>query len=203
MAEKKKRAKKYPPLILATFQPDSEGVSDWVDVETLKERGFSWSNNGNTRYESPWNDEIYLWEFKRKDDKPKGAIIAMRTVGFNTSIQVKSTIRSDISKKIKESGICNFSLLPVSKKNMEVDHRFGYKDHSKYARINNPAKQKLEDFQLLHRSQNVQKRQMCIECIDSGIRPSHPHKSFVEGTEQLDDEVVCDGCYLAQPERYR
>ena len=203
MAEKRQRASKYSALIESTFKPNADGVSDWVEVTTLIELGFPWTKNGNTRYGALWNDKTYEWAFKRKTDSEKSEILAVRTNGFRSSPLVNSAIRADIITTLKNSGVCNFSLLPVPIEAREVDHRFGYKDHPKYARINDPAKQKLEDFQLLHRSQNVQKRQMCIECIDSGIRPSHPHKPFVEGTAQLDHSIVCDGCYLAQPERYR
>lgn len=197
------RISRYENLISATFKPNQEGVSEWVTVDVLISKGFKWTKNGNVRRGVPFGDKKYQWEFKRKTESKTSEILALRTVGFNTSNRVSSAIRSDILSKLREKGICNFSLLPVPIQDREVDHRFGYKEHPKYLSINELSNQKIEHFQLLHHAQNVQKRQMCKVCIDTKIRPPHPEKGFVIGDSKLDDRHVCHGCYLAQPELYR
>lgn len=197
------RISSYEALIAETFEPDQNGISKWVKVETLIAKGFKWTKNGNIRRGRPAWDKKYIWKFQRKSESEKSEILALRTDGFNTEDGVSSSIRKDIMDQLRNSGICNFSLLPVPVKDREVDHRFGFKEHPKYAHINVIAKQKISDFQLLHHAQNVQKRQMCVECVASRKRPSHPEKEFAIGNQELNDVIVCDGCYLAQPELYR
>jgi len=197
------RVSRYEALIIETFEPDIHGVSSWVKVETIIAKGFKWTKNGNIRRGRPTWDKKYKWMFQRKTENEKSEILALRTNGFNTEDQINSAIRKDIMDALRKSEICNFSLLPIPKKDREVDHRFGYKEHPKYAHINILANQKISDFQLLHHAQNVQKRQMCVECVETRKRPSHPEKVFAIGGQDLDDVNVCDGCYLAQPELYR
>ena len=194
---------KYQSLIEEHFEPDSTGISKWIEVIHLEKLGFKWTKNGNTRRGAPWGDHIYKWDFKRRNDSPKGEILALRTSGFSARNRVNSSIRGDIMEIVKNQRFCNFSLLPIPNHDKEVDHRYGFKEHPKYSRISDLTHQRVEDFQLLHHAQNVQKRQMCIECVESGLRPRHPLRDFVEGDETLDEITVCNGCFLAEPERYR
>ena len=143
---------KYDELIKSIFNPDSKGISEWVEVINLEGLGFKWTKNGNIRRGAPWEDKSYEWEYRRRSESSKSEILALRTIGFSERNSVSSTIRKDIQEQIKRSKFCNFSLLPVPIKDKEVDHRFGYKEHSKYADINNQAKQKISHFQLLHLS---------------------------------------------------
>ena len=65
-------------------------------------------------------------------------------------------------------------------------------------------KQSIDDFQLIHQSHNLEKREMCKKCKSTKNRPKHPEgKDFVQGDENLEDINVCHGCFLAEPERYR
>ena len=203
MTDSRGKKSKYEEMILQHFSPDDRGVSKWLKTSDLIEIGFKWTKNGNTRRGSPWGDRIYKWEFSRKNGLAKGEILALRTCGFRSDNLVVGSIRSDIFEEIRSHPFCNLSLLPVPIQDREVDHRWGYKENPKYLYLNELNRQSIEDFQLLHHAQNVQKREMCIKCIDSRIRPRHPFRDFVEGSERLDDDVVCHGCFLAQPERYR
>jgi RNase P subunit RPR2 len=99
---------------------------------------------------------------------------------------------------------CNISLLPINNSSdREIDHRYGHKNHPDYIKMYENLNQKPKDFQLIHRSLNLIKRQMCKDCVTSGIRPKHPSKPFVEGNEKPQQNFPCKGCYLAEPERYR
>lgn len=69
--------------------------------------------------------------------------------------------------------------------------------------MNDVNKQSIDDFQLIHRSQNLMKREICKKCRASGERYSHPTKEFVIGTKAFDASIGCNGCYLATPEMYR
>jgi hypothetical protein len=203
MRSPSQRKSKYEELIKRHFSPNEDGFSKWMTVPELVALGFKWSKNGNTRRGVPWGDRVYMWEFDRKNESRKGEILALRTCGFRVDSSVKDIVRSDILKEIRTRPFCNFSLLPVPNEDREVDHRWGHKDHPKYSYLNDSSKQSLEDFQLLHHAQNVQKREMCIKCIESRIRPRHPFRDYVEGDQNLDDYNVCSGCFLAEPERYR
>ena len=194
---------KRSELIRSIFNPDSLGLSDWVKVQDVIAGGLPWTKNGNVRRGIPFGDKDYLWEFKRKYPNSKSEVLEIRTAGHRKNPVLTNIIRKDIAVSLFEKGICNLSLLPVPKADREIDHRFGYKEHPKYAYLNQTDLQNIEDFQLLHHAQNVQKRQMCKKCVETGTRPKHPYKDFAIGNEKLDDEIVCEGCYLAQPELYR
>jgi hypothetical protein len=184
------------------FNPDESGISEWVTREQLLQSGCDLGNNGCVRRGIPERisgAKKYIWEFERGTNNK---LLALRTIGFNKQTRLNQTISSAIKLQILKKGYCNISMMPFSD-DLEVDHRWGYKDHPKYNHINDTSKQRVEDFQPLCRSLNLKKRQMCKVCIETKIRPKHPQKEFVVGNEILDDEIVCGGCPWAQPELYR
>jgi hypothetical protein len=190
--------------ILEIFQPDESGFSRRVTREELETAGLV-GNNGNFRREIAFDWDYFIWKIERLNpDQPTSKVIAVSMVGLREEDTFNQNIRAEIRALILESTYCNLSLMPVSHKNdKEVDHRYGYKEHPTYIKLYKKEEQKAEDFQLLHRALNLQKRQMCKTCVETKIRPSHPEKDFVEGSEKLQGDHPCRGCFLAEPERYR
>ena len=183
------------------FEPNKKGFSRWVTKEELDRENFSWGNNGVFRH------GVYrgVKQFKWEKFPPPGSIEKIRMVGFNKEDVWMQGINDSIKKElIENTPYCNLSLVPLNSSLIDIDHRYGNKRNSKVIKIYKDIEnQKVEDFQVLHKTINTHKRQMCKVCMDTGKRPKHPEKSFIEGTEDWDDNVLCKGCYLAEPERYR
>jgi|MesohylFT_1024984.scaffolds.fasta_scaffold00715_2 hypothetical protein len=190
-------------LVDSLFKPDVNGVSDWVEVVDLDANGLRWSSNGNARYGVFFSVDEYNWETRRKNDSARGAVTALRTTGFRVDASIPSTVEPRIKEHFAGVTHCNLSLMPLDGISRNVDHRYGYKDHPTYIALLQPEAQKPEHFQLLHQNLNLIKRQMCIECVSTRIRPAHPELGYVEGGPALTGENPCGGCYLAEPERYR
>lgn len=188
------------------FNLDENGCSDWVSIESVIAGGLNWSSNGNMRHGKPSfaDGKKFEWEAKRVAG-PKSTIIALKTLGYSDpSKNINSSIKEEIKISLRKNNFCNFSLVSFNKDELEVDHRWGHKTHEKYNYINNIENQKIEDFQLIHRSINSKKRQVCKDCIKSKTRPDPPlGKQFVIGSSSLDEINVCNGCFYAQPELYR
>ncbi len=202
------RKPKYEEKIKTLFNIDNNGISRKVSVTEIQEAGLPWTKNGNIRRGVPTRldpNYKYKWLVFRKNTKNnKSEVLALKTSGYNLDVKnVKNNIRADIKEYFNKIKICNISLLPLNVNNRELDHRWGVKEHKKYSYLQNLEDQKIEDFQLIHKNLNLIKREICKKCRNSKKRPAHPEKSFVVGNEKLDDINVCEGCYLAQPEKYR
>ena len=188
--------------VIQLFKPDKHGYSNWVKVERFTDVGLNWSKNGNIRRNKPWGIYEYQWDIKRHSGG-RSRVVALRTVGTDNSQATKQSISSSIRHTIESQEVCNLSLLPISKADKEVDHRWGYKEHPRYQRLNDVKQQRTSDFQLLHRSMNLIKRERCKQCRATNLRHPHPYKDFIEGSKYFTKELGCHGCFLAQPERYR
>ena len=76
--------KKNKITIDKIFSPDNKnGVSKWLTVKEVIDGGLRWSKNGNIRHGICWNDNRYIWETKRKNERKTGEVIAIRTSGFS------------------------------------------------------------------------------------------------------------------------
>lgn len=189
---------------VALFKPDKDGRSNWVETSAFEPAGLPWSTNGNLRRGAPWNLTDITWETRRENEKARGRIIALRMTGWTDEPAFNQTIDKVIQSHFAGiPPICNLSLIPLSEQEGEIDHRYGYKAHPDYIALYAPGQQEPEDFQWIHRSINLKKRQLCKECVAMRRRPPHPELGFVEGTGELAAHYPCRGCYLAEPERYR
>jgi hypothetical protein len=188
--------------ILQLFRPDSHGVSHWVQVDELEPAGIGWTKNGNLRRGVAFGFDEVVWQTRRIAG-PRSEVTALRMAGWNKNQAFKQTIRSDIKNAFGDVTHCNLSCLPIPKQDREIDHRFGNKSHPDYVALYASANQKIEDFQLTHRALNLQKRQMCVKCIETGERPAHPELGYAEGDANHATRFPCRGCYLAEPERFR
>lgn len=186
--------------VLSLFKPDSTGNSKWVAIEEFENAGLRWSANGNLRRGAPWGMSDYIWDVKRGSGRK---VIALRMAGQNESESFNQTIIPQVRSTLDAEFECNLSMLPVPRPDREIDHRYGFKTHPDYVKIYRPENQKVEDFQLIHRVLNLQKRQMCFDCVNFGKRPPHPTLGYAEGDESLSDRYPCKGCFLAEPERFR
>ena len=180
----------------ALFQPDEKGYSKKVSREEIEKSNLTWSENGNGRRNVFFGETCgkYNWVAERgKGNK----VLSLKLDGFNESVLLKQTIRKDIKDKLNEQTRSNFApdcLIPLVKKDKEIDHRWGRKDSPLYSRVNDTKKQTIDDFQLLSHSHNQFKREQCKKCTMTNVR--------FDGTI-WDNSVGCSGCPLAQPELYR
>ena len=202
------RKPKHEEKIKILFNINNEGISRKVLVTEIQEADLPWTKNGNIRRGVPTRLDPrgkYKWTIFRKNIKNnKSEVLALKTCGFNLEIEnLKNNIRSDIKKHFDKIRVCNISLIPLNVNNKELDHRWGFKEHKKYSYLQNLEDQTIDDFQLIHKNLNLIKREICKKCRNTRKRYHHSEKGFIVGTEKLDDVNVCEGCYLAQPERYR
>lgn len=188
--------------VLALFKPNKEGHSGWVKVSEFERGGLSWSNNGNMRRGVAFGLTEINWEADRLNGG-RSRVVRLRMVGWNSTQAFDQKIERRIRVAFEADNYCNLSQLRIPKPDREVDHRYGFKDHPDYVSCYSSANQKKEHFQLIHRVLNLQKRQMCAECVSTRKRPPHPTLGYVEGAADLPERFPCQGCYLAEPERYR
>jgi len=187
---------------IALFAPNQDGVSKWVSVADFKKADLGWSNNGNLRRGAAFGITDIKWEARRKSHS-RSEITGLRMIGWNTDDAFDQMILPDVRDVFQYEKYCNISMLPVPLPDREVDHRFGNKDHPDYVKLYSRANQQVEDFQLVHRVLNLQKRQMCVKCVEEESRPAHPTLGYAEGDSSLAKRFPCKGCYLAEPERFR
>lgn len=190
--------------VVNLFQPDSNGYSNWITIDSVINVELSWSNNGNVRRGTAFDVSEYNWEFKRINNRK---IIEMRLVGYNQSVTFNQRIRKDIVDFLRQKTVSNFApecIIPLVDKDKEIDHRWGRKDSPKYEYISNIVEQSIDDFQLLSHSHNQYKREQCVKCKDTNIRyfPLND-QLFKIGGKEWNNEIGCAGCPLAQPELYR
>lgn len=185
---------------IALFRPDKDGHSDWVEIEAFEPAGLRWTANGNLRRGIAWGLSGIKWEVERGAGRK---VVALRMAGWNDEDAFDQNIVPAVRQAMESVVVCNLSMLPVPRPDREIDHRFGYKNHPDYIELYKPENQRVKDFQLIHRVLNLQKRQMCVVCVDTQTRPAHPTLGFAEGDESMPERFPCKGCFLAEPERFR
>jgi hypothetical protein len=188
--------------VTTLFSPDSQGISRWVTTDEVVAANITWTRNGNLRRGVAFGMDEYSWETRRRAG-PRSAVTALRMSGFCQTVKFSQTIEPEVRVHFEPISHCNLSLLPIAPADREIDHRFGFKSHPKYVDLYLADNQTPIHFQLIHRSLNLMKRQMCKECVETRTRPAHPEKGFVEGGQELRGDHPCRGCFLAEPERYR
>ncbi len=185
---------------LGLFRPNKDGESGWVSIDDFEPAGLRWTANGNLRRGAAWGLTDIKWEVERGAGRK---VTALRMAGWNDDDAFDQNITPAVRQAMERVLVCNLSMLPVPRPDREVDHRYGYKHHPDYVEMYKPENQSVKDFQLIHRVLNLQKRQMCVVCVDTQCRPAHPTLGFAEGDESIAERFPCSGCYLAEPERFR
>lgn len=192
------------------FKPNKEGVSDWISKEKIDENDeLKWGNNGVTRHGLFRQDDRYIWEFKRKNNKPSGKIEAIRTNGVNREKLLKKNrpIREDIREYHKSQG-CG-CVVCGSQSDLVTDHK---NDLYNDPRVLDTKTQIKEDFQCLCNHCNLQKRQIAKKTMETGKRYGATNIpsllvfgiDFIEGDETFDKNNVdaMVGTYWYDPVKF-
>lgn len=187
-------------LFIQLAQPDSNGVSRWVNVsEFIGEyacltfgNGASWARKESTLAKK------YIIEFD-KSISSGNSIDRIRLNGINCG-DYSQYIRADIKKAIKAR-----RCVVLGTSNPEVDHKNGMKNEG---RVMRNEEQRLEDFQPLSKAANDAKRQFCKECRQTGIRYDakllgYPISYYSGVAEHHNEENACIGCYWYDPLEFK
>ncbi len=191
-------------LFLELAQPNNLGISRWVNVNEFvgKYESLKLGNGGSWCRKSSILNKKYIVEFD-KTITNSNRIDAIKLSGFNQQPSFNQYIHPDIRTQLKNKKCAFLNIKGFSENtSIEIDHKDGQKND---LRLNDLAKQKLEDFQPVCRTINLIKRQKCKKCKTSNIRPLPPEGypyNYVFGTEKL-NESGCKGCFWYDPIEFR
>ena len=149
-----KRNEERKKEIINKYNPNENGISEWIPRCEFKNKPFKYTDNGNNRCNRPpWDNlkrSIFEYEFKRNGQ----TVTYIRTVEYcnkdikNTNRKIKPSIKKKLLKKYKRCINCS------SNQNLVIDHKNDL--------YNNPLHldfktQNIEHFQVLcnHCNNNV------------------------------------------------
>lgn len=193
-------------LFLELAQPNENGFSRWVNVSEFKDKyeSLKLGNGGSWCRKSSSLQKTYIVEFDKMITS-SNSIDAIRLVGFNKNFHFRQSIRNDIRDYYKNKS-CVITGANGNSENtiIEIDHKDGQKNNE---RVSNTDTQTLSDFQPLCKAANDIKRQICKNCILSGIRWDATQLegfpiSYYKGGKEL-KKYGCEGCYWFDPVEYR
>lgn len=164
------------------------GYSDDISKYKLISFGFSFGNGGG------WcrNDGPLGKVFNITRTIKYGQIVSVRLDGFNKIIK-SGSISNHIRKTFKNS---RCAVLGIKGSYIEIDHKDGRKDDLNVDIHLDPS-----DFQPLHKTVNVAKRQHCKNCINNNIRFDAKQLGY-STSYWIGDEKYrgsCIGCYWYDP----
>lgn len=138
------RTKKNQLLAIKIFEPDpSTGISKEITRNEINKTDLKLGNNGNIRQDTPWTD-IYKWNIKRKNNKPRGQPISFQMIGFSDKKQmlhpISNSIRRELLSKYPRCLHCG------SKEDLCIDHK---NDMYNDITVLNKDTQSINDFQVL------------------------------------------------------
>lgn len=172
-----------------------------ISIEILEREGIKCTGNGCTIRAGQGLCKKYRTEKVYNN----GSVIAIRFLGYNNKEVFEQKIRSDIKKELYEE-FNNRSVLsgmPGTPSNpIEVDHKAGVKNDM---RLNDLSLQRKDDFQLLLKNENDAKRQDCVVCKKTLVRPpaskvlpvgAYMGVDYTTGDEYFDMSLPnpCEGC---------
>ena len=181
-------------LFLELAKPDERGFSRAVSVTEFagKYAGLSFGNGGS------WcrDDGGLARQFNVRRNKSGIRIVSVELQGFKKN-PIGKVIRADIKQHYKDK-----KCVVLGTGETECDHKDGRRDDP---RLNDPAKQTINDFQPLSKAANNAKRQHCRRCRETNRRFDattfgYP-KPQVRGNGQYNG--TCDGCYWYDPVEFR
>jgi len=175
-------------------QPDENGRTPKIAIKDLPEdlhfgNGASWARSGSTLAKK------YIVELFKEGRGNKNTHIQL--LGYNNDSRTQA-ISPRIRRALKGDTCryCGKSTQP------EVDHKDGRKDDE---RVMNTKTQRVEDFQILCKGCNDQKRQVCKVCKRSSLRYDATNlgypKSVMSG--KIEYEGTCKGCLWYDPVEFR
>ena len=187
-------AKKFEKIA----NPDSNGESRWIHLKNLPldlqlGNGWSWGRqNGYLKNK-------YIVKVKRVGAS-NSRILSIKLSGYNSEKSITRHIRSDIKQYFK-----NKKCVITHTSKAECDHKNGrYNDK----RLNDIEKQRISDFQPLHKDVNKAKRQRCKECSETGIRfdakkLGYPISYYFGDRIHSNKSDGCVGCFWYDPIEFR
>jgi hypothetical protein len=199
LTTKKKSEKKLQ--IDMIWNPNKDGVSDWIEREKWEGTCLDWGTNGTARHGIYFGDKRYKWDVKRGKHRK---VIALRMIGFSDDVLYGANrpIRSDIKKHYMEKGcvVCG------SNSDLVTDHK---NDSYNDQRVLNTKTQTIDDFQCLCNHCNLQKRQIAKKTKETGKRigaTKIPQLyvfgiDFIEGDDTYDETAInpMKGTYWHDP----
>ena len=200
-----KLTKKFEKF-LQIFKPNSEGISEWISIEEIKEGGIKWGDNGNGRHGKYLGYKKYEWKVKREGSSEKSKITHLKLNGFDKFEKYQRYIRKDIKKyyKNKPCVACG------TKTNLVCDHK---NDLYNDPRVLDMKTQTFDDFQSLCNGCNLRKRTVGKKTRESGKRYSALNIpqfavdgiAFIKGNETFDkdDPNAMVGTYWYDPVYFR
>jgi len=168
-----------------------DGYSRIVELEELTELGLKTDNGGSwCRSDGPLGRYFLV-----RREKKYGRINSVQLVGYKQN-DFSGKIDTEIVKAYKDEP-CR--ILQVSSRYVEVDHKDGRKQD--YRLHDN---QTLDDFQPLHKSCNVAKRNHCSVCAKTGIRFDARliGYSVAQYIGPIEYHGSCVGCYWHDPKKF-
>jgi len=141
------RKQKKEETIDCIFNPDKEtGISEWKTREFIQTNypELKFGDNGNTRNGICFNVKKYVWGIKRLNDKPRGKVLEIRTIGFSKNESsgrpIKKEIRNKLLQEFKNCRHCG------NHKDLCIDHK---NDMYNDKRVLNEKTQTIDNFQVL------------------------------------------------------
>lgn len=164
------------------------GYSKIIPAPTLEKHGLKTTNGGDwCRSDGPLGKYFNIYR-----EKEKGRIFSIQLQGYKKndfSRKISGEVRAEILKK-------KCVVLSTGGKYIEVDHKDGRKDD-----YHMPENQKISDFQAMHRSANLAKRQHCKSCKNTGARfdATSLGYSVPQWIGPVNYQGSCLGCYWHDP----
>jgi len=184
-------------IVTEIFRPNERGISRWIDIDDLKARYpdavSAFGGNGSNFFTRNSPMEDFAIDSQREGNK----IIKRRLVGLSNQIanKTKRTIRREILRTIRSQPCA----LTGTTADIECDHRCSRRPPN-----TDPRLQHLEDFQPLSKAANCRKRQVCIQCMQTGQRFDARELGFTVGW--LEGDVTtqsCEGCFWYDIHHFR
>tara|TARA_B100000745_G_C20142843_1_gene391900 strand:+ start:1087 stop:1719 length:633 start_codon:yes stop_codon:yes gene_type:complete len=178
------------------FQPNEQGLSQWISAEQLRESSLLWGGNGAGRHGIYFGVNNYVWETDRSLT-PGTRIDRLRTNGLSENIHRRGPINQHIRNTLMRSreGYIPTCVVCGSHSELRCDHRNHlYND----PRVLNTQTQNINDFQVLCNHCNLQKRQTAVVERRTGIRYSAMNipsiavfgVDYIQGTETYNPEDI-------------
>lgn len=164
------------------------GYSEEIPIEILNKYDLSLGNGGSwCRSDGPLGKIFNITRIKNK-----GSIIGVKLDGFNKN-KKSQNISSEIRNYFKNNKCI---VLNINSKFIEIDHKDGRKDD-----LNVDIKQENKDFQPLHKTVNIAKRDHCKNCLLTGNRfdatlLGYKYSQWIGPTKY---KGSCIGCYWYDP----
>lgn len=187
--------------ICAFIKPNREGFSDWFDIDALHEMFPELSarigGNGSNMFTRQLGRD-FNFDPDQSKMKDGSRIIKRRAYGLVKTRDEQYPIRKDIKNALsnKPCAVLN------TRSQIEVDHKDGRKDSWL---VNDIDLQSIDDFQPLHKTANIVKREVCKSCSKTNQRFDARVLGFsfgwTEGASQY--QGSCKGCFWYDPVAFR